>query len=170
MGEFWHRLSLLRKRTRINTEFTESTDGTEGTERRDHIMSFRRRIGMVPPALTWPRSAATTRKQFAWANAAMSPEPCQGRAFTPGTVPRHSTRAGRKCARPGFSFSAALSLASTNGKSRAAAPLSRSIAGTTNNSKVTIVDTGLPGRPKTKELPHFPKTAGLPGLLATALK
>src|ERR1700756_2996330 len=165
VGEFRHRLSLLRKSTKINTEFTEST---EGTEKRDHIMSFRRRIGMVSPALTCPRSAATTRKQFACANAAMSTEPCHGRAFTSGVTPRHSTRAGRKWARPGFSFSATPSLASTNGKSRAAAPLSRSIAGTTNSSNVTIVDTGLPGRPKTKAFPHCPKTAGFPGRMATA--
>src|SRR6266852_3475808 len=165
--ELWHGPTLPGKTTRINTEIAEST---EVAEKRSQITSFRSRIGTVSPTFTCPRSAATTRKQFARANAATSPEPCQSRAFTSGVVPRHSTRAGRKWVRPGFSFSAAPRRASTSGKSPACAPLRRSIAGTTNNSNVTMVETGLPGSPKTKVSPHFPNTAGFPGRIATASK
>src|SRR6266446_5581013 len=160
----WHGPTLPGKTARINTE------STEVTEKRSQITSFRSRIGTVSPALTCPRSAGTTRKQFACANAATSPDPCQGKAFTSAVAPRHSTRAGRKWVSPGFSFSAAPRRASTRGKSRAGAPLSRSIAGTTNNSNVTMVETGLPGSPKTKVSPHFPNTAGFPGRIATASK
>src|ERR1700726_3218132 len=167
VGEFWHRLIYLAKRKQSNAEFTEST---EAAEKRIQITSFRSSIGTGSPTSTRLRSAATTRKQFARAKAAMSPEPCQGSAFTSGIAPRHSTRAGRKCVRPCFSFSAAPRCASTSGRSRAGAPLSKSIAGTVNNSNVTMVDTGLPGRPKTNVFPHFPNTAGLPGRIATASK
>src|SRR5260370_31585394 len=133
--ELWHGPTLPGK-ARINTEIAEST---EGTEKGSQIKSFRSRICTVSPALTSPRSAGTTRKQFARASAATSPEPCQGRAFTSGVMPRHSTRAGRKCARPCFSFSGAPSRASTSGKWRAGAPLSRSIPRTPTSSTSTIL-------------------------------
>ncbi len=69
-----------------------------------------------------------------------------------------------RCAR----HSACASRARKIGSGRGAAPPSRSIAGTTNSSNVTIVETGLPGKPNTGLPPHTPKTAGLPGRMATA--
>src|SRR5258706_1809207 len=165
----WHRLLYANKSTE-STESLPAQTGTEVAERMFQITSFRSSIGTVSPTSTRLRSAATTKKQFARAKAAMSPEPCQGRAFTSGVAPRHSTLAGRKCVRPGFSFRGAPRCASTSGRSRAVAPLSKSIAGTAKSSNVTMVETGLPGSPKTNVFPHFPNTAGFPGRMATASK
>src|SRR5229473_2769212 len=165
--EFRHGSSLPQQNGRISTEGTEFA---WRVRRRAHTISLRSKMGTVSPTSMRDRPAATTRKQLACASAMMSPEPCQRSALTCGVVPLHSTRAGRKCARPGFSCSASPSRASTSGKSRAGAPLSKSSAGVTNSSNVTIVDTGLPGSPNTSVSPHFPKTAGLPGRMETASK
>src|SRR5256886_10387919 len=54
----------------------------------------------LSPASIFSRSAGTTRKQFACASAAISPEPCHFNAFTSGILPRHSARAGKKCVSP----------------------------------------------------------------------
>src|ERR1700682_5119465 len=56
VGEFWHRLTLLRKSKRTNTEITESTEVTQ----KHQITSLRSRMGTLSPMLTCPRSAATT--------------------------------------------------------------------------------------------------------------
>ena len=49
-------------------------------------------------------------------------------------------------------------------------PASRSRAGRTNWQKVTITDTGLPGKPKNQAPPRRPKASGRPGLTATFQK
>ena len=59
---------------------------------------------------------------------------------------------------------------STPGNGCGVCPLSNSIAGITNSSNVTIVETGFPGNPNTGLPWHKPKTAGLPGRIATASK
>jgi hypothetical protein len=46
----------------------------------------------------------------------------------------------------------------------------RSSAGRTNRWKVTIADTGLPGKPKHKVPARAPKKVGLPGRSATPQK
>ena len=60
--------------------------------------------------------------------------------------------------------------ACTSGNGRASAPFSKSMAAVTNSSNVTIVDTGFPGNPKKNVSRQRPKTAGLPGRIATASK
>src|SRR5207302_734954 len=81
--------------------------------------------------------------------ATTSPEPCQGTAETCAFSPRQMSFAGRKWVRPAFSESDAVSMASINGNGRGSVPERTSIAGRTKRSKVTIVETGLPGNPKT---------------------
>src|SRR5579863_4979822 len=145
------------------------------------------------------RSGGTTKRQFARDMATTSPEPCQGMGETiggpgedevlgvrePGSrcwdggvdevakaaagLP-HSIMAGRKWVRPGFSESRELRMASMNGSGRGSVPERMSIAGRTKSSKVTIVETGLPGRPKTGLPLQSAKTTGLPGRMATASK
>src|SRR6202035_921031 len=101
-----------RRKEGINAEGTEfgaplKARGKQRARRHPgHITSLRRRIGTVSPAEIAARSAGTTRKQFARARAATSPEPCHVRGLTSGVDPCQSTRAGRKCASPGFSFKA----------------------------------------------------------------
>src|SRR5229473_2505889 len=108
--EFRHGSSLPQQNGRISTEGTEFA---WRVRRRAHTISLRSKMGTVSPTSMRDRPAATTRKQLACASAMMSPEPCQRSALTCGVVPLHSTRAGRKCARPGFSCSASPSPVST---------------------------------------------------------
>src|SRR5205085_3411844 len=100
---------------------------------RIYTTSFLKNTETRSPAAIFSFSAGTSTKQFAPARAAMSPEPCHFRAFTSGTLPRHSIRAGKKCVSPGRSFSASPNRASTSGKGCASAPFSKSMAGATNN-------------------------------------
>src|SRR5271165_229883 len=150
---------------------------------RNQTASRRNKIGTLVPAGTCDNSGATTRKQLALAIAAISPDPCQRSAFTTPTsifpatslsaLPApsgHSTRAGKKCVIPDFSFKSSASVACTNGKARAAAPVSKSIAGITKSSNVTIVDKGFPGSPNTGFPWQIANTAGFPGRIATASK
>jgi len=53
---------------------------------------------------------------------------------------------------------------------RASAPLNKINRGRTNNSNVTIVETGFPGKPNTGLPWHIPNTAGFPGRIATRRK
>ena len=75
---------------------------------------------------------------------------------------------------PGFSFMGSARVAFRNGRGRGRAPLRMSMAGATNSSKVTMVEMGLPGRPKIGFAPVgelvMAKTAGFPGRMATASK
>src|SRR5260370_32642519 len=139
--EFRHGSSLPQQNGRISTEGTEFA---WRVRRRAHTISLRSKMGTVSPTSMRDRSAATTRKQLACASVMMSPEPCQRSALTCGVVPLHSTRAGRKCARPGFSRSASPSRASTSGKSRAGAPLTKSTPAVTTRSTFPTMNTVLP--------------------------
>ena len=75
-------------------------------------------------------------------------------------------RRARSAARPGFLRSVSPSTAATRGRNSARCPASLRSAGRTNCSKVTIADTGLPGRPNTsgpalREAAEDERVAGL---------
>src|SRR5260370_29951717 len=95
----------------------------------------------ISPASHCSFSGDTTRNELDSAIATTSPDPCHGRAETSGSPRTLWTRAGRKCVNSLRSLSACASRARNVGSGRASAPLSKSIAGTTKSSNVTMVDT-----------------------------
>ena len=110
------------------------------------------------------------KKTIAFTSAATSPEPCQDNSSTIGSpAPNVPARAGNASA-CAFCSTGLASLAFNNGNGLGSKPPQTSIAGTASNSKVTIVETGFPGRPKTNFPPHLPNTAGFPGRIAMASK
>ena len=72
--------------------------------------------------------------------------------------------------RPERFRSGAPSVTLTRRRTTRDAPCSRSRQGRTNNSNVTWVETGFPGRPNTSVRPQRPNTSGAPGLIATCVK
>ena len=91
------------------------------------------------------------------------------RARRPNRAPR--SRAGRRAGSSRFAASSSRTARST-GRSRSRRPSSARIAGRTNSSNVTKLDTGLPGRPNRSVRPPsgrvaVPNAKGLPGWTAT---
>src|SRR5262245_4230050 len=115
------------------------------------------------------RSGGITKRQFARDMAIVSPEPCQRSGGTWGGLPCLKV-AGRKWVRPGFSFMRSVSMASKKASEEGNVPERISMAGRTKRSKVTMVETGLPGRPNTDFSLQIAKTTGFPGRMATASK
>src|SRR5262249_59231331 len=99
----------------------------------------------------------------------MSPDPCHGTSSTSGSYSPPHTTAGRNRVSPVFVLRGLDSRAFAVGNLTGLPPLKASRTGLTKRSKVTIVETGLPGKPKngvgTAFLPDeaSPKTTGFPG-------
>src|SRR5580704_5637692 len=99
----------------------------------------------------------------------MSPEPCQRTHSTSAGWNSPERIAGRKRFRPGLVLISDFSFAYRKTSFRGVAPARASTIGRANSSKVTIVDTGFPGRPKKylwsleATVGTRPNTTGLPG-------
>jgi len=94
-------------------------------------------------------AAGTQGKTIRFDSAVISPDLPLQMPFNPATCPRHSRRAGKKCASPGFPSRLPQAEPSTSGNAARLRTDKRSIAGHTNNSNVPIVETGFPGKPTT---------------------
>src|SRR5208282_1207503 len=145
-----------------------------------HASAHRSITAIHSPAGMCSRSGGITTRQFDRDFAAMSPDPCQGTSSTCESSNSPERTAGRKRLRPGFTRISDFKRACKNASERGDIPPSASIIGRAKSSKVTMVETGLPGRPK-KYLaglsraepalslpkgvpaPHLPKTTGRPG-------
>ena len=114
------------------------------------------------------RSESATRKALARVSAGTSPEPCQSTGVT--SAPSALSRAGRKRVSPALWRNSRVSRAQGMGSAVSVCPPSSSSAARAKISKVTMVEDGLPGRPK-KNLPRArPKTSGWPGWISTRSK
>src|ERR1022692_2135768 len=94
------------------------------------------------------RSGGITTRQFERDLAAISPDPCQGTSSTCEFSYWPERVAGRKRFSPGLTRISDFRRAWRNTSGRGDIPERASIRGRAKSSKVTMVETGLPGRPK----------------------
>ncbi len=119
-------------------------------------------------------SGGRTTKQLERAVAARSPEPCQGMRRTVAWSQLASRYAGRKRVRS-VAGSGSARAACAKWGARLGSPARARSMGAAKSRKVTMVETGLPGRPKKGSGAAFsrgrsPKTVGLPGWMRTPVK
>src|SRR5579863_497727 len=131
----------------------------------------------IEPAARRSASSGTTKKQFARAIAARSPEPCQETSPTSGVGPAKVHAAGRNRVKPVFVLTASASRARAKHGPRALRPASAATTGAANSKNVTADETGFPGSPKQQHFEPFlfsteflrrrdassANTSGLPG-------
>src|SRR6185312_1040784 len=103
---------------------------------------------IISPAANSSRSGGTTSRQSAFANAATSPDPCHLTGSTSGTFHSPASRAGRNRVRPLLTRKGATNRAPGACSGKAQAPATARTILFANSSNVTIVEIGLPGRPK----------------------
>ena len=126
---------------------------------------------MVSPS-TAPGPSGSTASPSAPAIADSWWEPCPPaeRARSSPSSPTVSRTRAKWTLPSGWRRSAPSTTARRRGRSGEGCPPIRRNAGRANSSKLTIEETGLPGRPNTGTSPTSPKANGLAGLIAICIQ
>src|SRR3990172_1284780 len=141
-----------------------------------HGSSRKRNLSSGYTPTVWPAarrtvSSGTMRSELALAKATISPEPRVAMGYATKPPASGSIHPGRNARRGPRLDSASLSVAERTGRWGCRQPSILARAGRTKSSKVTMVETGFPGRPNTRP-PWLerPTIRGFPGFSATASK
>ena len=125
------------------------------------VLTHRTSTRIESPCSHDSRSASATKNAFARATVNTSPDPCHFNGVT--VSPWSQSVAGRNRVKPVLCRNGFASRARVKRMSGSRIPASRFNASRANNSKVTIVDAGLPGRPRISPVPDRTPLVGLAG-------